>query len=156
VSLALTPRHQATRPGPWTEHSLFHEGRCVQSKSTYSGAMGFVLPNCPCVCVCYCFHLQGGSPVPRGGKRCRTAARSTHPHALQAPSISHPPSRPACIWPVQRGARLALPLCELCPLRKSPRSQSNPMGGAGTKTSDSIELGRKKTHAKSCFLQKPW
>jgi hypothetical protein len=26
----------------------------------------------------------------------------------------------------QRGARLTLSLCELCPLRKSPRSQSNP------------------------------
>jgi hypothetical protein len=33
--------------------------------------------------------LQGDSPVPRGGQRCCTAARSTRPHALQAPSAVH-------------------------------------------------------------------
>jgi hypothetical protein len=44
--------------------------------------------------------------------------------ALPSP-ISRPP-RPACIWPVQRGATPPLSLCELCPLRKSPRSQTNP------------------------------
>jgi hypothetical protein len=65
--------------------------------------------------------VQGPEPL----RPERTAARSTRPHALQAPSISRPP-RPACIWPVQRGARLTLSLCELCPLRKSPRSQSSP------------------------------
>jgi hypothetical protein len=58
------------------------------------------------------------------------ALQLQHSSALHSPActpspISHPP-RPACIWPVQRGARPTLSLCKLCPLRKSPRSQSNP------------------------------
>jgi hypothetical protein len=98
----------------------------------YTSELGILVPPqlevCVCVCVCYYFPLQGDSPVPRGGQRCRTAARSTRPHALCTPSPTSRPPRPACIWPVRRGARptLSLSLCGLCPLRKSPRSQSNP------------------------------
>jgi hypothetical protein len=46
---------------------------------------------CVCVCVLLLPFARGyHSPVPRGGgQRCRTAARSTRPHALQAPSAAH-------------------------------------------------------------------
>jgi hypothetical protein len=66
--------------------------------------------SCVCVCVCHYFPLQGDSPgQPRsaGEQRCRTA---WHGSALHSPActpspIIRPP-RPACIWPVQRGARI--------------------------------------------------
>jgi hypothetical protein len=50
--------------------------------------------------------FHGASPVPRGG--------ALHSPACTPSSFSRPP-RPACIWPVRRGARLALSLCRLCP-----------------------------------------
>jgi hypothetical protein len=75
-----------------------------------------------CVCACVC--VGGCVLLPSA------AARQRAPLAHRHSSKPHqPPTTPcrACIWPVQRGARLTfLSLCKLCPLRKSPRSQSNP------------------------------
>ena len=64
---------------------------CVCAESIHVVKQFYLGPRCVCVCVCVCYYfpLQGGSPVPRGGQRCRTAARSTRPHALQAPSAAH-------------------------------------------------------------------
>jgi hypothetical protein len=64
-----------------------------------------------CVCVCYYFPLQGDSPVPRGGQRCCTAARSTRPHALQAPSAAHHalPVSPAMPAPPPAAPRVPFP-----------------------------------------------
>jgi hypothetical protein len=52
---------------------------------------------------------------------------------MEEPRLDLPVSSCACVWcyyfplwPVQRGVRPALSLCELCPLRKPPRSQSDP------------------------------
>jgi hypothetical protein len=43
-----------------------------------------------CVCVLLPSLCKGiAVPVRGGGQRCRTAARSTRPHALQAPSAAH-------------------------------------------------------------------
>jgi hypothetical protein len=54
------------------------------------------------------------------------------------------PPHPACIyiWPVQRGARPALSFCGLCPLRKSPRSQSNPTPWSLRSACGSLVAGR--------------
>jgi hypothetical protein len=75
-------------------------------------------------CESHYLPFRGDSPVPRGGGALPHGS-ALRPPACTPSSISRPP-RSACIWPVQRGARLTLSLCKLCPLRKSPRSQSNP------------------------------
>jgi hypothetical protein len=69
--------------------------------------------------------LRTGSQIPDQG--CGLAVISSLcMKRARSPGLINRPSRPACIWPVQRGARPTLPLCGLCPLRKSPCSQSNP------------------------------
>jgi hypothetical protein len=64
-------------------------------------------------------HSAGGGAALRYGS-------APHSPACAPGPITRPP-RPSCIWPVQRGARPTLSLCKLCPLRKFPRSQSNPI-----------------------------
>jgi hypothetical protein len=73
-------------------------------------------------CVCVVASLCNGidRPVPRGGSAAVQQQRAqlatgTRPHcmACTTPSSISGPPRSACIWPVQRRARLTLSLCEL-------------------------------------------
>jgi hypothetical protein len=96
-------------------------------KKKYPPPLQRPLPWSVCVVLLlFLFTSKGRAPFRGGGQRCRTAARSTRPHALQAPSAAHHALPVSGQSTVQRSARPALWLYELCPLRKSPRSQSGP------------------------------
>jgi hypothetical protein len=93
---------RAAQPQPRTTPSPFCFWFCVadgfasllRQKQKQNGKR-FTGSVCVCVCVITTTSLCKGSdsPVPRGGqrsqRRCRTAVRSTRPHALQAPSAAH-------------------------------------------------------------------
>jgi hypothetical protein len=107
---------------------FFGLGACLASRghAVFWGALAWGVWVCVWVFTSLC---TGFVPFRGGGS---AAARQRAPlarasgHALQAPSAAHHALPAACIWPVQRGARLTLSLCELFPPRISPRSQSNP------------------------------
>jgi hypothetical protein len=94
-----TPAYSARPPiaaGAWYNHL---GGRPAVLGARVAGLIsvkfclegGALFSSCSvCVCVCVVHSLcKGIVPFRGGGQRCRTVARSTRPHALQAPSAAH-------------------------------------------------------------------
>jgi hypothetical protein len=102
--LGWSTRHLALDPS-----SVLHLQHKLCSYLDACPFLCFLLHVCVRVCVCV---LKGMEP-PRG-REALPHGSALHSPACTPSSIGRPP-RPACIWPVRRGARLTLSLCKLCP-----------------------------------------